>query len=363
MNFGVAATADRLPPRTSTARRWAIRAVKTLAVGYPLALLGLACALRCVGERWWVTAIVLYVPRLVFVIPLPFAVVGLLCLGLTRWLATQVAAALLWLFVLMGFVVPWPRPARRNAPVLRILSYNINGGSGGVGNVVEQIDAYSPDTVLLQEIGHPEDFQRLLKSRYAEVHTTDQFILATRYPVVSSFEEPDKIPYLGRRRSPRFVRYVIDTPLGHIALYNVHPRSPREALNAVRGNGLRREILSGRLFRGGAADVVYENVDVRTSQVEKISDSASRETDPVVIAGDTNLPSLSNLFGRRLSGYVDGFRSVGWGFGYSFPSDLPWMRIDRILATRELRFVRFEVGDSTASDHRCVVAEIQRFEP
>jgi endonuclease/exonuclease/phosphatase family metal-dependent hydrolase len=36
------------------------------------------------------------------------------------------------------------------------------------------------------------------------------------------------------------------------------------------------------------------------------------------------------------------------------------MRIDRILSSEQLRFVRFEVGASQASDHLCVVADLQR---
>ena len=82
-----------------------------------------------------------------------------------------------------------------------------------------------------------------------------------------------------------------------------------------------------------------------------------------VIAGDTNLPALSNVFHRYLSGYRDGFPSAGFGFGYTFPSNhVPWMRIDRILASGELSFVRFQVGRSRASDHLCVVADIARSE-
>ncbi len=39
------------------------------------------------------------------------------------------------------------------------------------------------------------------------------------------------------------------------------------------------------------------------------------------------------------------------------------MRLDRILATDDLNFTYFEVGTSNASDHRCVVAEIERRKP
>ena len=46
------------------------------AIAYPLLLLVAAVALRFVGERWWVTTVALYLPRLVLGAPLPFIVFG-----------------------------------------------------------------------------------------------------------------------------------------------------------------------------------------------------------------------------------------------------------------------------------------------
>jgi vancomycin resistance protein VanJ len=294
-------------------------------------------------------------------LPLPFVVLALVVVDLRRWLATQIASTLLLVFVLMGFVLPRAHAAKRDAPVERVLSYNINSGHGGLPAVLAQIDAYSPDTVLLQEVGHVDELERLLRSRYPTVQIHEQFAMASRHPLLST-SEPERIPYYGKQRSSRFLQYVMDTELGRIVFYNVHPVSPREGLHAVRG--LRREILSGHLLSSAAAPIVQDNAGLRGLQVEAFSRAAAGETDPVVLAGDTNLPDLSRIYARNLSAYQDGFRQAGWGFGYTFPNDRhPWMRIDRILATAPLRFVGFEVGDSAASDHRCVVAEIQRPEP
>jgi endonuclease/exonuclease/phosphatase (EEP) superfamily protein YafD len=365
MDPGFGAAEKARADGAGSAKKWAIRFAKTLAVLYLLALVGAIGLLRYVGEAWWVTTVGLYFPRVFFGVPLPFVTLMLFGLGLKRWVWTQLASTVLLLFGLMGFVLPWPHSVHRNAPVIRVLSYNIDAGNDGFEGVVQQIDAYSPDTIFLQEISRVEDLVRRMRSRYPTVHTSGQFMMASRYPVLSASEDPDKLVYLGRQRSPRFLRYVLDTPLGHIVFYNVHPLSPREDFYAMRGQGLRREILSGRLFSGAAsAQIVKDNAGLRALQVEAFSKAAAKETDPVVIAGDTNLPGLSELFGRYLSGYEDGFRKAGWGFGYTFPSDpLPWMRIDRILATSQLRFVGFGVGTSTSSDHRCIVAEIQRLGP
>jgi endonuclease/exonuclease/phosphatase (EEP) superfamily protein YafD len=356
----VAANQTRPERAASTWRRRLAVAVKGLAVLYLAALLLVVVALRYVSEGWWITAVALYLPRIELALPIPFVATGLYALGLRRWLWTQIASALLVAFPLMGFVLPWPHGADASAPTMRVMSYNINSGNGGIERIVAEIDAHSPDVVFLQEIGHPAELETLLRSRFPTVDVEGQFVVASRYPLLGK-TEPERLPYYGRLRSPRFLQQLLDTPLGRIAFYNVHPVSPREDFGALRGQGLRKEILSGRLFAGGSAPLILANAGLRALQVQTFAGAAARETDPVVLAGDTNLPGLRRILGRFLSPFQDGFATAGWGLGYTYPNDRrPWMRIDRILASDQLRFVRFDVCASGASDHRCVVADLQR---
>jgi endonuclease/exonuclease/phosphatase (EEP) superfamily protein YafD len=340
-------------------RIWAVRVAAAAAVVYLGALVGTCAMLRFIGESWWITTIGLYLPRLVLGFPLPIVSVALLALRMWRWVGTQAVAALVLLFPIMGFGLPWPHGSDANAPRLRVLSYNVNSGFGGPEAIVEEIDRYSPDVVLLQEIGRGEPIEALLRARYPTVETSTQFIVASRYPALSAMDPP-RLPYYGQLRSPRYIQRVFETPLGPVTFYNVHPVSPREDFAALRGRGLRREILTGRFFSGNAAPLIGNNAGLRQLQAKAISESAAAEAGPVVIAGDTNLPGLSKVLARYLSGYKDGFREAGWGLGYTYPNDRkPWMRIDRIFANEKLRFVGFEVGSSLASDHLCVVADLQ----
>jgi endonuclease/exonuclease/phosphatase family metal-dependent hydrolase len=129
-------------------------------------------------------------------------------------------------------------------------------------------------------------------------------------------------------------------------------------LHALRGQGLRRELLSGRLFRGEASDELQDSSELRGLRIAGVRMAAEKEAVPVVIAGDFNLPGQSFLFRRYLSSYQDGFEEAGRGFGYTFPTRFPWMRLDRILAGEHLRFGAFETGCGRTSDHHCVVAEL-----
>jgi vancomycin resistance protein VanJ len=340
--------------------KWLRRGVIAAALLYPAVLLGAAAALSFVGELWWVTTVALYLPRIVLAAPLPFVVLGLLLCGHGRWLWTQGVSALALLFPLMGLVVPVPHVIDSKAPKIRVLSYNVNSGFGGGDQLAIEIDRYSPDVVFMQEAGESEHLIRPLRSRYANVEVSGQFVVATHYAIVSS-TDPERLPFEGRQRSPRFLEHVMDTPLGRVRFYNVHPVSPREDFYALRGRGLKREILSGRIFSGASGPRIQANAGLRALQVQTIAEAIRRDPGPAVIAGDTNLPGLSLIFRRNLSSFKDGFLEAGSGFGYTYPKDRsPWMRIDRIMATDDLRFVRFQVGTSAASDHLCVVGDLQR---
>jgi endonuclease/exonuclease/phosphatase (EEP) superfamily protein YafD len=341
------------------------RLVQALAVMYPLSLVGVILALRYVGEDWWMTTVGLYLPRLGFALPLPFLAVALRALRMPRLLLLQVASLFFVAFPLMGFVLPLPTPVDRNAPTIRVLSFNVNSGLDGVDHVVGEIDHYSPDVVLLQETGGHEAreaFGRLLGARYPTVEISGQFIIAARYPLSSGSSSSVAVPS-DPERARAFQREAFDTPLGRVVFYDVHTVSPRAALYGLRGReGLSRELASGRLLRGAGAPLVESNAHLRLMQVQTFSEAAAEEAGPVVLAGDSNLPDLSPILHRYLSGYEDGFLRAGWGLGYTFPTDKlrPWMRIDRILANGRLRFVSFDVGRTRASDHRCVVADLQR---
>jgi endonuclease/exonuclease/phosphatase (EEP) superfamily protein YafD len=335
---------------------------------YVVSLLFAILAMHYVGERWWMTGVALYLPRLVFALPLPVLAIALVAMGPRRLLWTQLGAAILLLFPLMGLVIPRPASRAKGAPVMRILSYNVDSIVNGMDGVLGEIDRYSPDIVVLQEIGSQELLAARMRERYPVVDMRNQFLLATRFTIKSTID-PEKVESGGRLRSPRFVQQVLDTPLGPIVLYNVHPISPREAFYGLRGTAprsdfLRRGILHDLLSPGSNA-IFEANAGLRALQVHTFSEMASRETLPVLIAGDTNLPGLSFVLYRDLSRFHDAFDQAGGGFGYTFPNTnrSPWMRIDRVLAGEGLHFVGFQIGSSLASDHRCIVVDVQKDEP
>jgi endonuclease/exonuclease/phosphatase (EEP) superfamily protein YafD len=371
---------SRWPAPTEEARRNGVRQVERaspppspsrLGVLLRRSLVALACVeaagvvafwvgLRFVGESWWVTTGLMYLPHVVLLAPVGAVALALAVVGPRRMLLVQAATAAVVLFPIMGLTLAGPRAPTPGAPRLRVLSFNVATGARSVAAVVAEIRAAAPDVILLQE--STRAVNEAVAAAFPELARfgSTQFLVASRYPIVGSYEPP-KLRFGGADRSPRFVGATLETPLGTLTVLNVHPISPRDALESVRGEGLVEGLRTGAVLDADGR-VVDGNTALRRAQIEAIAAVAAASRHPVVIAGDTNLPGPSRMLAERLGRWQDGFAAVGRGFGYTFPvaRRFPWMRIDRILAGPELRFLEFGVGESRASDHRCVWADVER---
>lgn len=339
-----------------------LRATLTvLAIGYPVVLVLVVLALRLIGEAWWVTGVVLYLPQAGFAMPLPMLA---LWLGLARrWrlLMLQGFSVLMLLFPLLGLTLSWRTYPTAGEPTFRVLTYNVNSAHDGFRPVADEILAHSPDLVFLQELPHwrAEGLTAELAPTYPNIVSHDEFLVASKFRIVSS-DEPPHIPFFGRERPPRFMRFVVETPLGQVTVFSVHTVSPRGGFYQLRGRGLRHEIVSGRILKGRAAGEIEKTAALRMLQVKAATEMARREKGPVLLVGDLNLPTQSPARARYLSDFDDGFAEAGLGFGYSYPAKLPFMRIDLLLSNDALAFRRVEVGKGRASDHLCVFGDVVR---
>jgi vancomycin resistance protein VanJ len=340
------------------------RVVLWLAVGYPLALLLVLFVLRVLGERSTLGTIALYLPSAGFGLPLPVLVFALLFVRPRAWLLTQLAAALILLFPIMGLELHLPRSVAASRDHLRVMSVNVDLGSGSVKELGAAIRAAAPDLVLLQAAPDDEAARLAPELPGYVLRSDDQFVVASKYPIGDAYL-PEPLSHKGIYFRPSFARYRIDAPGGPVDVYNVHPWSPHGAFDHLRGQGLLHEIVSGRLFANDDGfRRVAASADVREVQVRAVAQGAAASAHPVIIVGDTNLPAGSWILGHYLGGYQDGFVEAGTGFGYTFPARrVPaWLRLDRVLADRNFKFVSFSRLDVHVSKHFPVLAVLERMD-
>jgi endonuclease/exonuclease/phosphatase (EEP) superfamily protein YafD len=322
-----------------------------------LVVLGTMLALfALVGERWWAVVPILYLPRHPWIVPGLLILPSALRPGRRALLIPLAAGTLVWLFPLMGFVLP--RLMRRPVgPTIRVLSYNTTHAVDGTEGLRALALETHPDMVLFQWSSHLAD--EALSGPGFEGWTVlraAQFTVATRFRILSL--ETGGVP---SGSGPPCAHAVLDSPLGTLDVYVVRPQSARNEIGATRHRGVRahlRELIDG--VRSGQ---LSEHASFREAQTRSIAEMVARAGHPVLIAGDTNLPEGSLLLRRYFGAFGDAFVESGWGFGFTHPAKLPWLRLDRILLGKGLSARSFEILSRRASAHRAILAEVVRSAP
>jgi vancomycin resistance protein VanJ len=335
--------------RTSTA----VRLLWAAALLWLAALCAVLILFDRVGEHSWAVVLVLYAPRHLWILPglalLPFA----LRRGRRALLWPLAAATLVWLFPLMGFVLPHQAP-HSVGRTIRILSYNTTHGVDGPDSLRALLQETRPDLVLFQWSSHLAD--TALQGPGFEgwtVHHAAQFTVATRFPIVSI--ETGGVP---SGSGPPCSHAIIDTPIGMLDVYDIRPQSAREEIGGLRHRGLRQRVRD--VASGALSGRMGELASFREAQIRSIAAMVANASHPVLIAGDTNLPSGSLLLREYFGRFGDAFAQAGWGFGFTHPAKLPWMRLDRVLLGRELAASSFHVLPRRTSAHRAILVEIGR---
>jgi endonuclease/exonuclease/phosphatase family metal-dependent hydrolase len=302
-----------------------------------------------IGERFWLSTGLLYFPQ--HWIGVPGAL--LLTWALLRRDATSTVVSLAGLcffaFFLLGLNIPLRvAPAGAGQP-LRVMTYNIHYGSGGIVNLVDVIKAQSPDVICIQEsraLGRWPDpvpqMKRLLPgwsmARGGDVATF------SRHPIVMQRLHPMPQP-VGR--------VVLETVIlvngEQVAVFNTHIST---AGNIRQGNRAR----PGRWWT--MPGYVQSTARTRALQLPVLLRAAEAATLPTIICGDFNNPPRGSFYRRLTRNFRSAFSAAGWGTGFTFRSDLPVLRIDHILTGLGIHVTSCHVPRVSASDHRPVVAEL-----
>lgn len=335
------------PPPRSLRRAWPL----WVACGYLLLVLGVAVVSRAQAEAHWWSTLLIYLPQVLYLAPAP------LVLGIVLWsrdrraLGVFTGTLLLIGGPIMGAHVPLPSLTPASAPRVRVLEYNIQSGREGFDRVRAQVARFRPDVVVFSEArdwGDERPLQAFLQELFPNWATTtggDLFI-ASRWPIreteaspISEFRFRD--PSLDRKK----VRAVVEAPFGRFQVAGVH------FYTAVYGRTLREQ------WRHVPAYMQHTG-SIRKAQVRDVLEWTRPIEDPLILAGDFNTPPAGQIYESLAERFGDSFAERGLGWGYTFQSFRPLLRIDYIFHSRHWDVVRCEVGARPGSDHLPVFAEL-----
>lgn len=246
-----------------------------------------------------------------------------------------------------GQFIPSQPIASADEASLRVMTYNILFRDGDYQSSIDVILAADADIVAVQELD-PTGAQILREA------------LSTEYPYVAMDGNPNG--FIGVGFLSRFPilesaylldtfgnqRVVIDVAGTPVVFYNMHASVPRGWVNNALGF----------------------DVSQRTSDVNRLLERVSQETERVIVLGDFNMTDMSDNYQAVTSVLVDTYRQVGWGMGWTHAGplvarrslfNLRILRIDYVFIKPEgLRPLDAMVWhDSGGSDHLPVLATIE----
>jgi vancomycin resistance protein VanJ len=325
-----------------------------------VALAGLWLVERYIGERFWYTNFITYVPQHLSSLPVLLLLFAAACLKNRRLILLNGAVLLVWALTFGGVNIPWQstlgrlerKAFARNRTAkphsLRVMSYNILCGLGGIDKLAQTIREQNPDVLCMQETIYwkqePDPIpplQELLPgdhmARVAEVTTF------SKYPIVAqrtyNFPAPS---------SRAILETVLDVDGKQVHVYNVHLGSLQTGREAWgKKEGLAQSIHGSAAQRREQVDLLL-NVTQSTLEAKR----------PALIVGDFNTPPRGRIYHALASRYTDAWSAAGWGTGNSFHRDLPVLRIDHVWMSSHWQARRAWVPESEASDHRPVVTDL-----
>jgi endonuclease/exonuclease/phosphatase family metal-dependent hydrolase len=234
---------------------------------------------------------------------------------------------------------------------VKVVTFNVQNCQGGIDRLIEFLRSQNADIIFLQEVprhlpGEPDPAGRIAKAlnnmhfvsastlKIPAEQACDQVILS-RLPLADG-----QAHALAKGGWVYAVQATIGDRKHSLCLFSVHTCS------------------TGRL----TTEQIIQSSTVRMEQVSGLLEVVRKMNGDVIVGGDFNAaPWMPEYYG--ITRLLADFGAVNRDAKLSFPSHKPSVRIDYVFGRGGYVSRSFEVVDSRISDHRPVVAELERKEP
>ena len=295
----------------------------------------------------------------------PLVFLPLLFVLLTVWLFQSrwlVALALIHSLVAglwLGSRFLPSRPVVSDGQALRVVTFNVWGNNGRLGDVQGWLRETGADVILLQEIS--EQYANLQIPELGDLYpyqvsqpTTVRWwgnLFLSRYPILSRED-------LSGEGVPAQQRFTVDWNGRVLAVYNVHFAMPIGSKSGLPG--------LDRYFVLKIA-LSYDN-SARNTEIRRLLDRLKTEPYPYVVAGDFNMSEYATIYNEMADTMTDAYREGNSGWGGTWPVSVvtelpesvpPLLRTDYIWASESFRTVEARQGPRLGSDHLPLYAYLE----
>jgi len=318
--------------------------------------------LRILGIQgvWWIDLANAFAPYwyLPMVVTFPLAVVVTRQSEKTnppRWSVTL--QVLLMMIGLYWFALPtiYKPIAPPDGETFKVITYNVLGKNDNLDDATAWLVAQNADIIVLQETSEGYD-NRLagLYDVYAhESHIEGSVRIFSRYEILSK-----EILVIEEYPGHLVLRLVLNQNGQKIATYATHFALPQAG----------HKHLPIPTVNYDMDFVLRYDETRRNTQIRNLLDLLQSESLPYILAGDFNMSDASLIYREIDAQLTDAFRQAGAGAGRTWPVAekiglpnviQPFLRIDYVWHTDDLRAISAQVGAPIGSDHLPVTVEFE----
>lgn len=294
-----------------------------------------------------------------------------------RWASTAVHVALAAMGV--ARLLPAGGPATASdAPRLRVMTLNAGGNpphsAAGQGRMAQLVGTEAPDVAAFQEVGAtwvPTEGDSTVLALSPVLTPLQRDSLYAVSPPASDLEQVvAHAPVFARQAPDDVTEHSLGSPLDEdagtygralvtwqgrrVAVFNVHLRS-FGAERPWRAGQPRDLAAWARALHSFAASILE-----RAAEAERFRAALDAERLPFIVTGDLNSTPHQWAYAHVARGLRDALARHGELFGRStYPSSVPLVRIDAVLASPAWSVDDAWVGPDGLSDHRPVFADLR----
>ena len=254
---------------------------------------------------------------------------------------------------------------------LKVVSYNVGrfaldqGEFSSRSDCADSVFAFileqDPDIICLQEfhMADADNIRSLLRKRMSDYHAEYYMfptgsgafgnVTLSRIPVkgkgVIKFEESANLAI--------YTDYDLDGR--KFRVYNCHFESYNISMSGL----LKAMVSRDRTVFSETGNKMKASITRRPKQVDKVFSNIENCPVDAFVCGDFNDNPMSYTYYRMTRGRKDAFMEAGDGFGATYASLWPVLRIDYILFPEKFKAVSHEIPRVPYSDHYPVITEIE----
>jgi len=242
---------------------------------------------------------------------------------------------------------------------VKILSYNV--GRFPMDSIFTFILDQDPDIICLQEF-HTDDVDEvrtMLRKRMGE-YNADYYLFPTGNGAFGNLTL-SRIPVKdkGVIKFEESANLAIYTDYSHCGqdfrVYNCHFESYNISMSGI----VRALVGKGGSVFAETGNKMKRSITRRPKQVDKVFSDIEKCPVESFVCGDFNDNPMSYTYYRMTRGRKDAFVEAGDGFGATYATLWPMLRIDYVLFPERFKAVSHEIPRVPYSDHYPVITEIE----